>query len=87
MLKNKNTTKIKKKNNKKLLKMENSLLSQKEAAEYMDVTVGTLSIWTKKRLVPCYRMNRKVYYKKEDLMNSLVPQEAKKEDTNLKTKK
>lgn len=64
-----------------------TLLSQKEAAEYMDVTVGTLSIWTKKRLVPCYRMNRKVYYKKDDLMNSLVPQEAKKEDTNLKTQK
>jgi len=51
--------------------MREDLITRKEAAKLLQVSLVTLSAWTKQGLFPFYRMNRRVYLKKSELLESL----------------
>lgn len=47
-------------------------LSRKEAAKFLGVSLPTLGFWSKKGLVPSYRISSRVLYKLTDLEESLT---------------
>ena len=50
-------------------KRQSNLLSRKEAAEYLGVTVHTLAVWkcTGRYNLPCVKIGKLAKYRKEDL--------------------
>lgn len=46
------------------------LLTKKEMAEELDISLVTLTDWMKKGL-PFHRLHRRVYFKKEEVLNSM----------------
>ncbi|MBN8827956.1 MAG: helix-turn-helix domain-containing protein [Sphingobacteriia bacterium] len=58
--------------------MNERLLSRKEAAEFLGVTVGTLAVWTSTNRypsLPLTKVGRLAKYKLSDLMNFIDNQE------------
>ena len=47
------------------------LLSRKEAAGILKITLTTLNTWTKQQKIISYRQGSRVYYKEEELLESL----------------
>lgn len=52
---------------------EEELLSRQETAKLLKVSLVTLWDWTKKDIVPAYRIGYKVRYKKREVLNALKP--------------
>lgn len=48
------------------------LLSRQETCDFLKIDSSTLWSWTKKGKIDCYGIANRRYYKKEDLLNSLV---------------
>jgi hypothetical protein len=48
------------------------LLSRKETCEFLKISLTTLWQWTNKGKINSYGIGNRVYYKKVDLLNSLV---------------
>jgi excisionase family DNA binding protein len=48
------------------------ILTRKEAAQLLDISLPTLHDYTKRGLIPAYRISSKVRYKLEDLEQALV---------------
>ena len=48
------------------------LLSRKETCEFLKISLTTLWHWTNNGKIDSYGIGNRVYYKKEDLLNSLV---------------
>lgn len=46
---------------------ESDLLSRKEAAAYLKITLVTLNAWTKQGIISCMRICSRVYYSKSEL--------------------
>lgn len=46
--------------------------TRKETAKLLGVSLVTLNEWQRTGLVPAYRINTRVRYKKEDVLNSLM---------------
>lgn len=53
-------------------KYSEGLLSRKETCEFLKIDSSTLWNWTNKGKIACYGIGNRRYYKKEDLLNSLV---------------
>lgn len=49
---------------------ENSLISRKEAASLLKVSLKTLGQWTKEGVIVGYRFKSRVRYKKEEILAS-----------------
>lgn len=49
------------------------LLTREEAAELLKINLSTLWHWTKKGKVQTYGIAGRVYYKRGELMNALIP--------------
>ncbi len=49
----------------------NKLLTRQETAELLSVSLVTLWDWTKKDIVPAYRIGNKVRYKKSEILLAL----------------
>lgn len=47
------------------------LLTREETAKMLSVSLVTLWDWTKKDIIPAYRIGNKVRYKKSELLNAL----------------
>ncbi|MBN8643120.1 MAG: helix-turn-helix domain-containing protein [Flavobacteriales bacterium] len=47
------------------------LLTREETAKILSVSLVTLWDWTKKDIVPAYRIGNKVRYKKSEVLNAL----------------
>ena len=47
------------------------LLTRKEAAQYLSISLSTLKNWTYDRLIIAYKLGGRIYYKKKELFNSL----------------
>lgn len=45
-----------------------TLLTRKQAAQFLNVTYATLNDWTKRGLVECGRIGTRVYYKRSSLI-------------------
>ena len=48
------------------------LLSRQETIDFLKIDSSTLWSWTKKGKIACYGIGNRRYYKKENLLNSLV---------------
>jgi hypothetical protein len=48
-----------------------TLLTRKQAAQFLNVTFATLNDWTKRGLVECGRIGTRVYYKRSNLINAI----------------
>ena len=51
---------------------EVELIKPKEAAKILQVSLPTLISWTNKGLLTAYKMGRRKYYKKAELISSLA---------------
>ncbi|MGJ8685678.1 MAG: helix-turn-helix domain-containing protein [Nonlabens sp.] len=51
-------------------KKEESLLTKKEMADELDISLVTLTDWMKKGL-PYHRLHSRIYFRKEDVFNSM----------------
>lgn len=58
---------------KKVKNKNTELLSRKEAAQFLSISLSTLKNWTYSKVVIGYRLGGKVYYKKQELIKSLKP--------------
>jgi len=47
-------------------------LTRKEAAKFFGTSLVTLYDWSKKGLITPYRMGTRIYYKRSELVNSLL---------------
>jgi hypothetical protein len=54
------------------------LLSRQETCDYLKIDSSTLWSWTKKGKIDCYGIGNRRYYKKDDLLKSLVHLEVKR---------
>jgi hypothetical protein len=48
------------------------LMSRQETIDFLKIDSSTLWSWTKKGLINCYGIQARRYYKKKDVLNSLV---------------
>ena len=48
------------------------LLSRQETCDYLKIDSSTLWSWTKKGKIDCYGIGHRRYYKKDDLLKSLL---------------
>lgn len=49
----------------------NKLLTRQETAEFLSVSLVTLWDWTRKDIIPAYRIGNKVRYKKSEISEAL----------------
>jgi len=49
----------------------NKILNRQETEELLGVSLVTLCDWTRKDIVPAYRIGNKVRYKKHEVLNAL----------------
>ena len=52
-------------------KQQKSLMTRKQAAEYLSVSLTTLRTWTETNIVPGYRLGGRIYYKEKDILSAL----------------
>jgi len=64
-----------------------TVLSRKEAAKFLGVTLVTLHDWTKRGLIDCGRIGVRVFYKKSELLNAITRNQVCKADNYPKIKK
>jgi excisionase family DNA binding protein len=50
---------------------QSEFITRKEAAALLSVSLTTAMSWSKKGLLPFYRINSRVRYKREDVLNAL----------------
>lgn len=60
-------------------KADDDLLTIEEIQSIFKVSKVTVHKWKKKGLIPFYKMNRKVYFKKSEVMNSMCHKKRKLE--------
>lgn len=48
------------------------ILSRKQTAEYLNISLGTLHTWTKKGLIKSHGIGDKVFYKMSDIKIALL---------------
>jgi len=65
---------------KKDIPMTEDLLSIEDIQKIFNVSKVTVHKWKKKGLIPFYKMNRKVYFKKSEVINSMTHKKRKLEE-------
>lgn len=53
-------------------KLEERLLTRQETAEYLSISISTLSNWTANKTITSYGIGGRVYYKLSDIERALV---------------
>ncbi|PHR44289.1 MAG: excisionase [Fluviicola sp.] len=48
-----------------------SILTRKQAAELLSVSLTTLKSWSDKKLIKAYKLGGRVYYKEKELLKAL----------------
>lgn len=52
-------------------KKSKQLLTRKEAATFLSVSLTTLKAWTDQKLIKAYKLGGRVYYKEKEIMEAL----------------
>jgi hypothetical protein len=58
-------------------KEEDKLLTKKEMAELLDISLVTLTDWMKKGL-PYLRLNKRIYFRREEVLNHMSVQNRRR---------
>ena len=48
-----------------------SILTRKEAAELLSVSLTTLKTWSDQKIIKAYKLGGRIYYKEKELLNAL----------------
>ena len=56
-------------------KSSSVILSREQAAEYLSVSFPTLRKWTKEGILKCYQLGGRIYYKQDEIIKALQPNE------------
>lgn len=48
-----------------------SILTRKEAADLLSVSLTTLKAWTDQKIIRAYKMGGRIYYKEREVIDSL----------------
>lgn len=65
-------TELEKQNNSKPSQPETDYITRNETAQILGISLVTLNDWTKRGLVPSYRISSRIRYKKEEVLNSVI---------------
>lgn len=49
-----------------------TLLSKKEAAQLLGISLNTLDAYTKNKTIPCYGIGSKIVFKRQEVIGSLI---------------
>ena len=49
-----------------------TLLSKKEAAQLLGISLNTLDTYTKNKTIPCYGIGSKIVFKRNEVIGSLI---------------
>lgn len=52
-------------------KPDNTLLTQLQTAELLKVSIPTLNNWKNKGLIPFSQVNRKIFFRKQDVLQAI----------------
>lgn len=52
-------------------KPETELLTRQETASILGVSLPTLSTWAKSGVIPCYRINTRIRFKKHEILDAV----------------
>ncbi len=52
-------------------KVKKSILTRKEAADLLSVSLTTLKTWTDQKILQAYKLGGRIYYKENEIINSL----------------
>ena len=52
--------------------VNDTLLSKKEAAELLGISLNTLDTYTKNKTIPCYGIGSKIVFKRNEVIGSLI---------------
>ncbi|MES2138898.1 MAG: helix-turn-helix domain-containing protein [Bacteroidota bacterium] len=58
---------------------DNEYISRKETARILGVSLPTLNDWSKRQLIPSYRIASRIRYKKDEVLNSLNKRKFRRE--------
>ncbi len=59
------------KQNQAFSKPDNTLLTQLQTAELLKISIPTLISWKEKKLLPFTQLGRKIYFRKQDVLNAI----------------
>lgn len=65
--------------NSKTYQPDNEYISRKETSQILGISLPTLNDYTKRGLVPSYRIGSRIRYKREEVFNSLNQRQFTKE--------
>lgn len=51
------------------------VLTRKQAAELLSISLVTLRNWTAQGLLPSYQLGGRIYYKQKEIIAALLPQQ------------
>ena len=57
--------------NRSLSKPDNTLLTQLQTAEFLKISIPTLMQWKEKKLIPYTQIGRKIFFKKQDVLQAI----------------
>lgn len=52
--------------------INDTLLSKKEAAQLLGISLNTLDTYTKNKTIPCYGIGSKIVFKRNEVIGSLI---------------
>lgn len=52
-------------------KKRKSILTRKEAAELLSISLTTLKTWSDQKIIRAYKLGGRIYYKEKELLASL----------------
>ena len=60
------------KENPKLVNSQTELITRKQTAKIIGISLPTLNEWSKRGVIPSYRIGTRVRYKKDEVMSCLT---------------
>ncbi len=48
------------------------LMTRKEAANMLSVSLTTLRAWTVKKIIKSYKLGGRIYYKRDEILESMI---------------
>lgn len=54
------------------VKQDDCLMTREETAEFLKIDLSTLHVWTQKSLIPVHSIGNRRYYKRQEILDSLI---------------
>jgi hypothetical protein len=54
------------------IRQEDCLMTREETSEFLKINLSTLHAWTQKSLIPVHSIGNRRYYKRQEIIDSLI---------------